>query len=339
MAQRITRVDYCQFLLSSQINYTLTYFADHRPGFSHDLINRYLRQEKMTPRLLWDKVKDDLVPSVKGFVLFDDTVADKNYAHCIELVRRQWSGNAKTVIKGIGVVTCVYVNPELDRFWAIDYRLYAPQDDGKTKLDHVQEMLFNLVYHKALPFTTVLMDSWYATRSLMRAIEKLKKIYYCPLKDNRLVDDSAGQQSHRRLDSLTWSASEQEQGKQVHVKDFPKDHHLKLFRLVLSTQRTEYVVTNDLSQNSVDAVQKVCAIRWKIEQFHRESKQLTGLEACQCRLGRIQRNHILCAMLVWVRLKQYAHATDQTIYQAKYGLLSDYMIAQLKNPSIQMSLA
>jgi hypothetical protein len=99
MAQRITRLDYCQFLLSSQINYTLTYFADHSQGFTHDLINRYLRQDKMTPRLLWDNVKAEIVPSANGFVLFDDTVVDKNYSHCIKLVRRQWSGNTKTVIK------------------------------------------------------------------------------------------------------------------------------------------------------------------------------------------------------------------------------------------------
>ena len=162
MVQRVTRMDYCQFLLSSQINYTLTYFADHHQGFSHDLINQYLRQEKMTPRLLWENVQGEIIYSANGYVLFDDTVIDKNYSHCIELVRRQWSGNTKSVIKGIGVVTCVYVNPDNNDFWAVDYRLYAPQDDGKSKLDHVKEMLSNLTYQKALPFTTVLMDSWYS---------------------------------------------------------------------------------------------------------------------------------------------------------------------------------
>ena len=42
--------------------------------------------------------------------------------------------------KGIGVVTCVYVNPTLDLFWLIDYRIYDPAGDGKCKLDHVREM-------------------------------------------------------------------------------------------------------------------------------------------------------------------------------------------------------
>jgi len=33
------------------------------------------------------------------------------------------------------------------------------------------------------------------------------------------------------------------------------------------------------------------------------SPQITGIEACQCRRARIRRNHIGCAILVWVRLK------------------------------------
>ena len=49
MASSMTRLDYCQFLLSSQINYTLTYFAEHSRRFSHDLANRYLAGERITP--------------------------------------------------------------------------------------------------------------------------------------------------------------------------------------------------------------------------------------------------------------------------------------------------
>jgi len=72
---------------------------------------------------------------------------------------------------------------------------------------------------------------------------------------------------------------------------------VKLFRVTVSTDRTDYIVTNDLSQNSTDEVQEANAVRWKVE-FHRGVKQLTGIEACQCR-KRIQRNHIACAILAW----------------------------------------
>jgi hypothetical protein len=58
---------------------------------------------------------------------------------------------------------------------------------------------------------------------------------------------------------------------------------VKLFRVEVSNNRTDWVVTNDLSQDSTQDAQKACALRWKIEQFHREIKQVTGIEKCQCR--------------------------------------------------------
>jgi len=44
-------------------------------------------------------------------------------------------------------------------------------------------------------------------------------------------------------------------------------------------------------------------------------------------------------MLVWVRLKQVAAETAQTIYQVKHGLLDNYMCEQLRSPTIKMTLA
>lgn len=332
----VTRLDYCQYLLVSQINYTLTNFADHTDTFSHDAVNRYLAEEKLTPRLVWDNVKGQLEDSPKGYLLFDDTVIDKRHSFAIELVRRQWSGNAKKVIKGIGVVTCVYVNPETDTFWLIDYRLYDPQGDGKSKLEHVEEMLANTVYSKQLAFSTVLMDNWYAVKDLLLLIERLGKVYYCPVKSNRKVDDSAGEHPYRRVDGLIWEERELKKGKRVKLRGFPRDHKVQLFRVTVSTHRTEFVVTNELTQDSAEVTREVCGFRWKIEQLHREAKQVTGLESCQCRQARIQRNHIACAFLVWVRLTQLASQTGKTLYRLKHGLLDDYLSQQLKNPSLKM---
>src|SRR5947209_7226542 len=90
------------------------------------------------------------------------------------------SGNDKSVIRGIGVVSCVYVNPTTERFWVIDYRIFDPDADGKTKLDHVREMLSS-VAHRGVPFETVLMDTWYATKDLMLLIEGMAKKYYLEL--------------------------------------------------------------------------------------------------------------------------------------------------------------
>lgn len=115
-------------------------------------------------------------------------------------------------------------------------------------------MLVNCVYQKALPFLAVLMDSWYATKEIMLSIEKYKKIYYCPLMGNRQVDNSGGLQPYQRVDLLTWSETEKQAGKWIKIKGFPGNHKVKLFRVVLSTKRTDYVVTNDRMQDNTQAI-------------------------------------------------------------------------------------
>ena len=223
-----TRLDDCQYLLSSPHNYTLTHFADHSDRFTHDMLNRTLGGDRVSPREIWKNVTPHLTLTAKGVVLFDDTVQDKRYAKKMALVRRQYSGNAKGVINGIGVVTCVYVNPVTDQFWLIDYRIYDPEGDGKTKLDPVKEMLSLLVYHKKLPFDRVVMDTWYATKAVMLHIEHLQKTYYCPIKKNRLVDDSAGENPYQRVDALTWTKREQATGKRMKLRGFPKNHKVNV---------------------------------------------------------------------------------------------------------------
>lgn len=317
----------------------MTHFANHSKGFSHDAVNRFLLRDKMTAGMIWEHVKGDVVQSPNGCLIFDDSILDKNHSHKIELVKLQYSGNAHGLIKGIGMVNCLYVNPDSGQYWIIDYRIYDDATDGKTKLDHVREMLVTAVANKSLAFNRVLFDSWYATQDLMLFVESLNKLYYCPLKSNRQVDDSDGQHPYRRVDGLNWNEHERSQGKIIKIKKFPKNHKVKLFRVEVSSNRTDWVVTNDLAQDSTQDVQDACALRWKIEQFHRELKQLTGVEKCQCRKARIQRNHIACAVLVWVRMTAIARKAGSTIYKIKNEMLSAYLRQELRSPSVSMGFA
>jgi len=100
-----------------------------------------------------------------------------------------------------------------------------------------------------------------------------------------------------------------------------------------------HVATNDLSQDSAVAVQDLCWVRWKIEQSHREGKRMLGMEKCQCRSARAQKNHIGCAILVWHCLTKLARTLKTNIYALKNSLLSEYMKEELKNPSIPFSFA
>ena len=331
-----TRQDYCQFLLSTQKNYTQTYFADHHQHFSHDAINRYLQHDDVTPEIVWEQVKTAIEPDDNAFIVFDDSVLDKSHSHKIELTRRQYSGNAHGLIKGIGVVNCLYVNPQLGKYWIIDWRVYAPESDGKSKLTHVQEMFDHALEVKQLPCRVVLMDSWYATKDLMLHIHRAGKIFYCPLKSNRKVDDSGGELPYAAVSSLQWSEQNAREGKLVKVHGFPGALKLKLFRVAVTTSRTEWIVSNDMQQMSNEDTREVCAIRWKIEQYHREVKQTLGLEKCQCRSARAQRNHIGCVILAWHCLTACARGLMSNIYALKEKMLSNYMRQELMQPLVAM---
>lgn len=172
------------------------------------------------------------------------------------------------------------------------------------------------------------------TTAVFKWLQTAGKIYYCPLKSNRLVDDSGGQTPYQSVALLTWSATDVAHGKLVKVKSMPKESKLKLFRVLVSTHRTAYFVTNELAQNDTQTAEQESRVRWTIEQFHREVKQLTGLEACQCRLARSQRNHIALAVRTWTCLKRFAYQTKQTVYQLKQGLLDAYLRREMTQPTL-----
>jgi hypothetical protein len=52
------------------------------------------------------------------------------------------------------------------------------------------------------------MDSWSATNKIMIYIDDLGKYYYCPLKRNRLVDDTAGNEDYKKISNLSWEQTE-----------------------------------------------------------------------------------------------------------------------------------
>jgi hypothetical protein len=319
----------------------MTYFALHSEEWSHDAVKRYLMGEQLSGKEVWEHTRGLIETSSQGYVIIDDFVLDKDYSQDIELVRRLYSSKEKTQIKGIGIVTCLYVNPELQRYWLLDYRIYDPARDGKSKIEHAQDIVTNLVEHKQLGFRHIAFDTWYAAIDLLKQIEKYGKIYHCTIKSDRKVCEQssfvAGEQAvYLHVNQLLWSATEEQSGKLVHLHKFPKGHTVKLFRLVLSDKHTDYLITNDVTQPSTRAAQEAFRPRWFIEQFHREVQQVTGIDQCQARLARIQRNHIACAFLVWNRLAFLAHQLKTSVYALKQNLLDDYIKRQLRSPSLHM---
>ncbi len=59
-----TKEHYIQYSMSTSVNDTCTYLADHLEGTSHDAINDYLRRGRVTARDLWALAADASPPLI-----------------------------------------------------------------------------------------------------------------------------------------------------------------------------------------------------------------------------------------------------------------------------------
>lgn len=334
-----TKRQYVDYLIATTGNYTCAYLADHLEGeqaVSHDAISDYLRREQLTPRGLWEAVQPLLDDGTEAYLIIDDSVQDKRYAKKIELVYRQYSGAEHGVVEGIGVVNLLHTNGQDHGFYPIDYRIYDPKGDGKTKQDHFREMLIRAVSDKGLQAQTILFDNGYASVENLKLIHRLGRYFITTVKSNRKVSVST-EGGYVHLEDLPWDAESYRHGMMVKLKELP--FKVRLFVVVSSTGDIDWVITNrpDDPQRpmTVQAIQQENALRWHVEQFHREVKQLTGTEKCQCRKARSQRNHLACCYLAWVSLRQHAQRIGTTLYDAHRRLWDDYLKAALRQPVIR----
>ncbi len=348
----MTQQQYIEYLIATPGNYTCTNLAEHLEGNqsqSHDAISDFLRREKITPRRLWEVVAPLLQDSTSSYLVVDDSVQDKRYSKKIEMVKRQYSGAAGGLVDGIGIVNLLHSNGQTHsneyEFYPIDFRLYAPDQDGKTKNAHFLEMLLRAKSDKRIKANTILFDSWYASVDNLKVIHRLSMVFVTTLKDNRLVslNKEAG---YVHLDTLTWEPAALAHGQLVKLKELP--FLVRLFKMVAPNGDIDWLITNrnllDKDSSQADDAQTVItlqdvqdenAVRWQIEQLHRELKQLVGTEKCQCRKARSQRNHLGLCYLAWLSLRVHARKFRITLYAARTNLFRDYLRAELRRPTIQ----
>ncbi len=328
----ISKEDYIGYLISAQTNYTGTNFAGHKAGMDHNTTSRFLMRNSFTPGQLWESVKGHIDDHKEAVVIVDDSVQSKKYSRFIELVKKQYSGNEGGLVDGIGLVNFVHSSGNDGDFWPVDYRVYAPEADKKTKNDHFREMFLAMVAGKGLAADTILFDSWYGSWQNLKLVHSQGWTFFTTLKGNRLasVDREAG---YQHLGELDFEGKAKVEGKAVKLQKVP--FKVKLFKLVAQDGRIEWVITNDLSQRAnVFVAELKNENRWQIEEFHRGLKQLTGSEKCQCRKAVSQRNHLACCYHAYVSLKAEAKKAGKTIYALKKSLLEDYLVEQLYSPSI-----
>lgn len=321
-APKCNEYDYIDFLIATPRVYSCTEAARVQPDEddapAHDAINRLLLRIETDSEDLWQEARHQVEPT-SGVLVLDDSTLDKQYARKIELVSRHWSGKHRKVVCGINLITLLWTDG--DRYIPCDYRFYDKPTDGSTKNDHFRKML-QTAKERGFSPKCVLFDSWYGSLDNLKTIRNLGWFWLTQLKSNRQVDPD--RKGNRSISEIEISES----GSIVHLKAYG---FIKVFKLVARDGDIEYWATNKLEMVELERV-KLSDMAWTIETYHRGIKQFCGVERCQARMGRAQRNHIGLALRAFLRLEHHSFHKGISWFEAKTSIIREAVRAYLAKP-------
>lgn len=298
---------YCSFLQVTSQKYSAVGLSEVSPiELSHDAVSGWLEHTHFQPKDIWEAAEKKVIGS-KGAIIADDVVLNKSRSEKMELTAWQYSGTEHNIVKGIGVLNFLWKNENED-VAPMDYRIYHPPTDGKTKNDHFRDML-GLAKKRGVCPLAVLADTWYSSLDNLKYIRDLGWIWVIPLRKNRAVGRK------QKLENLEIP----EEGSYIHLRGYG---WITVFRFVATNGRIDYVGTN-MENPTREKVKALVGDRWSIEVFHRELKQTCGIERCQSHHGRAQRNHIGLSILSWMRKDQIRRFQHISLYQQKWDVVRE----------------
>lgn len=311
-----TKELYTTFLQASSVRYSGLALSEVSPlPISHDSISRWLADRYFRPRDLWQIASQHINLAEPCLLIADDTVLAKPRSKKIELVNYQYSGNVHDVIPGIGLLNLLWHGLESKESVPVDYRIYDKDTDGKTKNTHFRDIL-SLAKSRGLNPEAVVMDAWYSSLDNLKAIRSHGWIWVTVLRKNRIVNRNVP------LETLHIP----EEGLSVHLRGYG---WITVFKFVAKNGRIDYVATN-MENPTRGQVKSVTDSRWSVEVYHREIKQTCGIERCQARTGRAQRNHIFLALAAWFEQHKLRVSQKITLYQQNWNVIKNAIKEQMK---------
>jgi putative transposase len=314
--------DYIDFLIASPRLFSCTEAAKVQPESldppAHDAFTRLLRRLEPDPETLWQEARP-LVHRKGGMLVLDDSTLDKPYAKAIDLVTRHWSGKHHDVVLGINLTTLLWTDG--DRHIPCDYRLYDKARDGLSKNDHFAAML-GTAHERGIAPDCVAFDGWYSGLENLKLIRSLGWHWLTRLKINRRVN------LNRQGNKAVGDTAIEPGGTVVHLEGYGL---IRVFRIVSRDGDTEHWATDDLAMDELTRLGQA-EQTWAIENYHRGLKQCCGVERCQARSERAQRNHIGMAIRAFLRLERHFYATGVSWYEAKARIIRGAIRAYIAHP-------
>lgn len=264
---------------------------------THDKINSFLLSGSFSGKDLFDKAKVHL-NLFGGTLSVDDSVLDKPYSDLNknDLVGYFYSGKHHKPVKGVNLITLFYTDSEGVSL-PINFRIYDKKDN-KTKNQYFRDMV-NEVLKWGLQPKIVTGDTWYSSVENFKFLRKHELSFLFGIEVNRVISSEKG------LYENVCNVKIPESGLYTHLKEFD---FVKIFQTVdkkndvryyayYNPQRTLGVTRKEFEQAHYE--------HWKIEIFHRISKQSCNLEAFFVRKANSVKTHVFCALRAFIRLSAW----------------------------------
>lgn len=310
--------------------------------YSHDQISRFLAQSTLTSVDYWKSIKPIVrrIEQDEGVIAVDDFIIDKPHSTENDIICYHFDHKVGRNVKGINVISFLY-HTDFDKSQSFDlpvaYEIVSKpvkyndpvtkQEKRRsevTKNEIVRERLRVLANQNRIKFSTVLWDTWYSSNENFDFVHKdLKKYFVGALKSNRLVALSKSEKLEGKFQSVSAINIEPKSRIEVWIKglDFPVYLTKQVFtnkdgstgELYLVSNRKEYTY-----EQQITIYQK----RWKVEQFHKSTKQNAALSKSPTKYEVTQSNHIFCSVIAYVKLEllKIKHCTNHFAIKGKLYL-------------------
>lgn len=315
---------YTDYLISSPGKATATGLSSVLNNeLKHDYISDFLAQSDLDSKAFWREIKP-LVRKIEGdqaWISIDDVIVEKPHSTENEIICYHYDHTQGKSVKGINIVNFLLsneyeqssVNCPLAYEIVAKTEQYTDKKTGKvkrrsptTKNEMVLKHLHQLTFLNKVQYRYLLFDIWFGASDTLKYIhQKLKKVFICPLKSNRLVALSKADKLQGKFIHLSEITLESKQCMEVWVKglDFP----VQLLRQVFTNKDRStaelWLITNDMSMD-YDPITTTYQKRWKVEEMHKSLKQNTLLGKSPTKMEITQANHIFASMIAFVKLER-----------------------------------
>jgi DDE superfamily endonuclease len=292
------------------------------PGRAHDALNRLLRVLPWSPQhLILGLIRWVECQTGPGYLCLDDVVVEKPFAKVLTWAGWTYSHSEKRHVFGFHIVLLFWCNKMLRI--PVGFALWRPKRDGKafyrTKLELAQGLISN-VLRARLTFEYLTFDLWYNARSFTKWLDDQKVVWVSTLKSNALITyrgrtqpvaEWAAQLPRHRVAGRTWAW--------IGTVHLPRYGNVRLVVATNGQGGLDYIVSNDLHRRGKVLIARKRS-RWDIETSFRDTKQLAGLGACQCRVSQAMERHVALVLLAFVVLQQLRLAPSETVGEVKRRL-------------------